>query len=39
MEFLFSSPRPAQYVRVDITATRDGDLPRLDEFEIYGRRR
>ncbi len=39
MEFLFSSSRPAQYVRVDITATRDGDLPRLDEFEIYGRRR
>jgi hypothetical protein len=39
MTLPFSSPRPAQYVRIDITATRDGDLPRLDEFEIYGRRR
>jgi len=38
-EFIFPSPRPAQYVRVDITATRNGDLPRLDEFEIYGQRR
>jgi F5/8 type C domain/TIR domain len=39
MEFAFPSPRPAQYVRIDISATRDGDLPRLDEFEIYGQRR
>jgi len=39
MAIPFSSSRPAQYVRIDITATWDGDLPRLDEFEIYGRRR
>jgi len=38
-EFRFPSSREAQYVRVDITATKDGDLPRLDEVEIYGARR
>jgi hypothetical protein len=37
-EFRFANSPRAQYVRIDITATRDGDLPRLDEVEIYGRR-
>jgi hypothetical protein len=37
-EFQLSLKRAAQYLRIDITATRDGDLPRLDEVEIYGRK-
>jgi formylglycine-generating enzyme required for sulfatase activity len=37
-DFPFSQPQRVQYVRIDITNTKAGDLPRLDEVEIYGRR-